>query len=332
MEDNLVFDLKTVAQLASECRPTKRNIAAVAAKLYDPIGVISPVVVLFKLLFQDLCSSGADWDDTLEGQLRVKWDKLVAGLQNSRPLRLERCYFKEPRNEIVCCNLHGFCDASLKAYGAVVYLQVHTASRTYVKFVASKTRVAPLSSQTIPRLELLAAVILARLVTAVEGALKCEVPIKKITCWSDSEVALCWIRGIDKEWKQFVQNRVKEIRSLIPMESWRYCPTDDNPADVPSRGMNSSQLVENTLWMMGPVWLSQREEESKNIVITEHLYEECLTEMTVKNRGNLKSSTLLVNANDSSISCVIGISRFSNLQRLLRVTDYYRCYRCVGIF
>ena len=155
-----------------------------AAKFYDPIGFISPVVVLFKLLFQDLCSSGADWDDTLEGQLRVKWDKLVAGLQNSWPLRLERNHamkFKEPRNEIVCCNLHGFCDASLKAYGAVVYLQVHTASRTYVKFVASKTRVAPLSSQTIPRFELLAAVILARLVTAVEGALKCEVLIKKIT-------------------------------------------------------------------------------------------------------------------------------------------------------
>ena len=128
------------------------------------------------------CSSGADWDDTLEGQLRVKWDKLVAGLQNSRPLRVERCYFKEPRNEIVCFNLHGFCDTSSKAYGAVVYLQVHTASRTYVKFVASKTRVAPLSSQTIPRLELLAAVILARLVTAVEGAVKYKVPIKKITC------------------------------------------------------------------------------------------------------------------------------------------------------
>ena len=171
------------------------------------------------------------------------------------PFRLERCYFKEPRNEIICCNLHGFCDASLKAYGAVVYLQVHTASRTYVKFVASKTRVAPLSSQTIPRLELL----------AVEGALKCEVPIKKITCWSDSEVALCWIRGIDKEWKQFVQNRVKEIRSLLPVESWRYCPTDSNPTDVPSRGMDSSQLAGNTLWVMDPEWLSHREEESKSI-------------------------------------------------------------------
>ena len=105
--ENLVFELGTIARLASECRPIKRNIAAVAAKFYDPIGFITPVQFISPVL----CSSGADWSDTLEGQLRVKWDKLV-----------ERCYFKEPQNEIVCCNLHAFCDASLKAYGAVVYL------------------------------------------------------------------------------------------------------------------------------------------------------------------------------------------------------------------
>ena len=273
----------------------------------------------FKLLFQELCESKADWDDTLEGHLRVKLDKLVVSLQNSQPLLLERCYFKEPRDKIICCNLHGFCDASLKAYGAVVYLQVHTTSCTYVKFVASKTRVAPLSSQTIPRLELLGAVILVRLVTAVEGALKCEVPIKKITCWSDSEeVALCWIRGVDKEWKQFVQNRVSEIRRLLPVESWKHCPADSNTADIPSRGMDSSQLATSVLWATGPEWLSHHEEESNSVGVTEHIPEDCLTEMTVKNRVNLKTSTLLVNTNGSSISCVVDISRFSNLQRLLQ--------------
>ena len=72
---------------------------------------------------------------------------------------------------MVCYNLHGFCDASLKVYGAFIYLQVHRASGTYVKFVASKRRVAPLSSQTIPRLELLTAVILARLAKAIKVAL-----------------------------------------------------------------------------------------------------------------------------------------------------------------
>lgn len=322
VEDKLVFDLSSVARLASECLPTKRNIAAVAAKFYDPIGFISPVVVQFKLLFQELCENKADWDDTLEGPLRGKWDKLVASLQNSQPLLLERCYFKEHRSEIVCCSLHGFCDASLKAYGAVVYLQICTSSSTNVKFVASKTRVAPLTGQTIPRLELLAAVILARLVTAIFEALKCEVPIKKITCWSDSEVALCWIRGIDKEWKQFVQNRVNEIRKLLPVESWKYCPTDSNPADIPSRGMSSSQLAVNTLWLVGPEWLGCHENELNVTAATEHIPEECFTEMTVKNQGTLRSSTLFVNARGSGIGSVVDVSRFSNLQRLLRVTAY----------
>ena len=258
----------------------------------------------------------------MEGHLRVEWNKLVVRLQNSQPLLLERCYFKEPRDEIICCNLHGFCEAFLKAYGAVVYLLVHTTSCTYVKFVASKTRVAPLSSQTIPRLELLGAVIPARLVTAVEGALKYEVPIKKITCWSDSEVALCWIRGVDKEWKQFVQNRVSEIRRLLPVESWKHCPTDSSPADIPSRGMYSSQLATSVLWATGPEWLSHNEEESNSVGVTEHIPEDCLTEMTVKNRENLKTSTLLVNTNGFSISCVVDISRFSNLQPLLLATAY----------
>ena len=72
-----------------------------AAKFYDPIRFISPVIVRLKLLFQDLCSNVAEWNDTSEGQLRVKWNKLVVSLQNSWPLRVERCYFKEPRNEMV---------------------------------------------------------------------------------------------------------------------------------------------------------------------------------------------------------------------------------------
>ena len=77
-------------------------------------------------------------------------------------------------------------------------------------------------------------------------------------------MALCWIRGIDKEWKQFVQNRVNEIRKLLPVESWKYCPTDSNPADIPSRGMSSSQLAANTLWLVGPEWLGCHENETLN--------------------------------------------------------------------
>ena len=134
------FDLSTVAKQATESIPTKRNTASIAAKFYDPIGFLSPVVVQFKLLFQELCESKTNWDDILEGDLLIKWNKLVSSLRDVQPFWLERCYFKEPWDAVVCCNLHGFCDASLKAYGAVVYLQVQTTSQVYSKFVASKTR------------------------------------------------------------------------------------------------------------------------------------------------------------------------------------------------
>lgn len=119
-----------------------------------------------------------------------------------------------------CCRggavnkLQGFCDASVNAYAAVVYLKIETPDKTYLKFVTSKTKVAPLVQKIIPRHELLSALILARLISHVRtGRVYSNFSCK---IWSDSEVALCWIRGEDREWKQFVQNRVCEIRSLVP--------------------------------------------------------------------------------------------------------------------
>ena len=190
----------------------------------------------------------------MEGDLLFKWNNLVSSLRGVQPLWLERFFFKEPRDAVVCCSLHRFCVASLRAYSAVVYLQVETTSQVYTKFVVSKTKMAPLSNETIPipRLELLAAVMLARLISAVNSSLEGEVPIKKITCWSDSEIALCWIKGTYKEWKQFVQNRVTEIKRLLPVDCWRHCPTESNPADIPSREINASQLAPSDLWHSGP--------------------------------------------------------------------------------
>jgi len=121
-----------------------------------------------------------------------------------------------------CCRggavnkLQGFCDASVNAYAAVVYLKIETPDKTYLKFVTSKTRVAPLVEKIIPRHELLSALILARLISHVRTVLEEFILISHVRCWSDSEVALCWIRGEDRKWKQFVQNRVCEIRSLVP--------------------------------------------------------------------------------------------------------------------
>ena len=128
------------------------------------------------------------------------------------------------------------------AYAAVTYLVIRTVSSSYVRFLASKTRVAPIDKQSIPRLELLSCLILARLLKDVQEALRHELELKDSVCWTDSKVALFWIKNEGGEWKQFVQNRVIEIRNLVSPNSWRHCPGKDNPADIPSRGINPSRI------------------------------------------------------------------------------------------
>ena len=105
-----------------------------------------------------------------------------------------------------------------------------------MRFVVAKTRVAPLKKQSIPWLELLSAVLLARLMDMMKSSLTLELEISSYLCFTDSQVSFCWIRNVERSWKPFVQNRVSEIRSLFPVECWQHIPGVENPADVPSRG------------------------------------------------------------------------------------------------
>ena len=124
--------------------------------------------------------------------------------------------------------------------------------------VASKTRVALLSGQTIPRLELLGAVILARLVKHVVDALSRTLRIDRLRCWVDSTAVLYWIIGEKKQWKQFVQNRILEIRSLVGPSCWSYSV---NPADLSSKGMKASDLAVSDEWWNDPMLVSLPEQQ-----------------------------------------------------------------------
>ena len=184
--DDFSFDLRSIAHLARTSEPTKRNVLRIAAKFYDPTGYLTPVIVQFKMLFQELCKGRLDWSAELTGELKAKWQKLVAELQQIDRITLPRYIFHRIASSVNTCSLHGFCDASNKAYAAVVYLQVTTTSGSCLRFLASKTRVGPVAQQTIPRLELLSALILARLVTNVRQALEEEI---KLPCSGFGEKA-----------------------------------------------------------------------------------------------------------------------------------------------
>jgi len=170
----------------------------------------------------------------------------------------------------------------------VIYLHVATTTGSYVKFVASKSRVAPVKQLSIPRLGLLAALVLARLITHVREALELDVTITDITCWTDSRVTLFWIKGEEKEWKQFVQHRVNEIRSFVPAGGWRHCNGKDNPADVTSRGMNPVELLNCALWAEGPKWLAHFTETSEGEFDSVHVLRNVLQKLELRRKESAK--------------------------------------------
>ena len=199
--------------MVKKTEPTKRQIVAVTTKFYDPLGFISPVVIRFKVLFQAMCVHKIGWDELLKGELLSQWMSLVFnfhGVVTSIP----RCYFALSEKLMSTCSLQGFCDASSGAYTVVVYLRITSEARNTINFVASKTRVPPTMKQN--RLELLSALLLGTLIHSASVALEPELDVKEICCYTISKVALNWIKGTEKEWKPFVENRVNEIRKLVP--------------------------------------------------------------------------------------------------------------------
>ena len=143
--------------------------------------------------------------------------------------------------------MHGFSNASGRAYAAVVYLCVNNKKRSVV-LVASKTKVAPVKQVLLPRLELCAARLLSKLVKHVQDVLTLSCPVH---LWSDSTITLAWIHGHPTRWKTYVSNRVSEIQRLLPDAIWHHVSSKQNPADCASRGLTATELKSHDLWWMG---------------------------------------------------------------------------------
>ena len=312
--DCLMLNLREIVSEVDEPNITKRKIVSIASKIFDPIGIAAPITIQAKLLFQKLHCAKLGWDAVVEGDLLKEWLSLLSILRESEPICIPRWYQRNLSiDEHVKWTLHGFSDASTHAYAAVVYLQSWSGDERKSVFVASKSRVAPVSEQTVPRLELLGALLLARLIKNVYTALESEIQVSTTSCYTDSQVALYWIRGEDKDWKPFIQNRVKEIRSLVPANCWSHCKGKDNPADIPTRGLTTKELTRSNLWFYGPSWLSEAVVQEE--LPGEEIPEDCISELRVADRRAL---SLLVNEN--RLAEIIDLKKYSRLDRLCRVT------------
>ena len=316
--DRFIFNLSDIARPTTDLEPTKRNVVSLVGRFYDPLGIVAPVTIRFKMLIQEICESKIDWDQPLNGVLLKRWQVLVGDLKQAQPISIPRSYFNDVNEKVKSSRLYGFCDASNRAYAAVVYLAVETACGISVNLVVSKTRVAPIQRQTIPRLELLSAVLLARLISNTMDTLSSQMTLNPSRCYTDSQVALFWICGLRREWKPFVQNRVNEIRRLTQVDCWSHCPGKQNPADLPSRGLTPLELSVNVLWRHGPEWLSDGK-----VVEGHHLDdmpEDCVTEM--KAADQRLAHSLLMSTSPTGLGQIMDCERFGTLSRLLKVTTY----------
>ncbi|XP_035233257.1 uncharacterized protein LOC118205074 [Stegodyphus dumicola] len=243
-EDSLSIDTDSLMEFLKNKRNTKRFILKTAGKIFDPFGLITPFTVRLKFLLQELWVRKLTWDDELPTDICQEWAKWCCECHHLSKIAVPRFILNPEADSI---EIHCFSDASQRAYGTVVYVKLRKQEEISVSFVASKCRVAPVKRITLPRLELLGALLAARLGSGVKKLLD-QKKSSRIFYWTDAKIVLCWIKGTSTKWKSFIANRVNEIRKLTQPTEWFYCSTKENPADVMTRGVQIDFLVNCSKW------------------------------------------------------------------------------------
>ena len=264
---------------------TKRIILSTTHKVYDPIGLFCPVMLQPKLLLQKTWNSKIKWDDEIEGFMKEEFLLWLKDLHLLKNVKISRNL-----SETICADtssIHAFCDASGDAYATVVFLRTETSQEVDVALLE-----APLKEMAIPRLELLAATIAARLVRSLITALNWENENIPIFYWTDSTMVLCWIQR-ECQWNVFVWNRIQEIKRLSLSKDWRHIPGESNPADLPSRGCSTKQLI-TSKWWEGPAWLKLLQQEWPSVNY------EADEEEVVREKRKTAVTSLLCNKSNSA--------------------------------
>ena len=240
-----------VAYLGEDVR-SKRDIVSDTFKTFDVMGWLTPAILPMKILIQELWEMKIDWEDKLPDDkllIHQTWRKELPILTD---VSIPRCYLlQEP---VLTLQLHGFSDASEKAFGAVIYLRATYAGHNpTARLVTAKSRVAPIKKRTIPELELCGAVLVAQMLETTAAIL--DVTAEQITGWIDNTIVLCWLGKSPSRYSTFIGNRIATATNHYPPSIWKHVPTLDNPADCASRGVTAQELKDHQLWWNGPDWL-----------------------------------------------------------------------------
>ena len=250
--DKLIF----CVQVTQDNMLTKRSVLRTIASIYDPLGLLSPVIIQCKIFMQQLWQLRVNWDDPLTTELKEHWQSLQHKLTSVNSIQIDRLVISKEKVERL--EIHGFSDASEVAYGACIYVRsIDVQGRITTRLLCSKSRVAPLKRLSLPRLELCAATLLADMYQATTRALRRS--FTNLRFWTDSMVVLAWLKSPAARWKTFVANRVNHIQEITKVEDWNHISSKENPADLVSRGVDANVLSNLSLWWNGPKWLQQGE-------------------------------------------------------------------------
>jgi len=253
---------------------------------------------------QDVWRCGLHWDESVPQNIHTEWSEFVRQWVSIDRISFDRKVLVENYQDV---QFHGFCDASNVGYDASLYIRsTGKDGTTIVRLLCAKSRVAPLKTVTIPRLELCGALLLAQLYRETSSAL--NVVPNRIIFWCDSTIVLHWLKTSPHLLKTYVANRVATIQEIVGQIEWRHVRSEDNPADALSRGQLPRSFMQYKTWFTGPPWLTNDEINWPNKMAQ------------ISEIPELKKNTCLTTYNDIGI-----FDKYSSYSKLLRIVAY--CFR-----
>ncbi|XP_047022638.1 uncharacterized protein LOC124632030, partial [Helicoverpa zea] len=289
---------------------TKRIMLSAISQIYDPLGLLSPIIILAKILLQKLWTYKLGWDDPVPHDILINWKRIVDSLDYLSELRIPRQVINSKMQYI---ELHIFTDASQNAYGACAYVRMYSDdnnTKVSVGLLCAKSKVAPVKPVTIPRLELCGALLGAKLYTKIIKSLRLN--FTNVYFWTDSTIVLGWLRMSPNTLKTFVQNRVVQINELTGSLKWLHVGSKSNPADLVSRGVTLDALRTTDIWWHGPPFLHER--------LCNFSYDHSCNNVNFNELPDIKSTTtLLVHQTNQN---TFPFDRFSSFIRMKRIVSY----------
>ncbi|GBN98193.1 hypothetical protein AVEN_154690-1 [Araneus ventricosus] len=304
------FTYKANVNINHSC--TKRDVLSQIARIYDPVGLLGPVISKAKIFMQQLWLLKLDWYEILPPDISQQWENFVKTLPGLEKIKIPRCFLETNAIRVI---LHGFADASSKGYGAIIYFQtvpIHEESNC--RLLCSKSRVAPSKIMTIPRLELSACLLLSKLTHKVISALKMQ--IESVQLWSDSTIALAWINTPPNLLKTFISNRVSQIQQLTKDFQWKHIPSECNPADLISRGLDVKALAANDLWWKGPDLENLTACTPDSLPVSSFVIDECYS----NELKTIPKLTLKLNIDSNFIDNLLDLT--NNFHKLIRILAF----------